>query len=399
MEAARAGSITRPPTTLPWSLDRRLLRVPIFAKALGANAAIVALTAVAVTWATTWHVQSSPPHTTHYEMMALFTAAGLLLTLPANWLLLHLALLPLRHVEATAREVQQGNLAARVALSTLGDPQTDRLAATLNSMLDELSASSQALQAYARRLQDLSGRVLAAQEAERVRIARELHDQTGQELTSLLIGLRVLRGELEKVSPPFVGTDDQLGRAREQSHSLTELARQTLDDVRRLALELRPKTLDDLGLVAALRWYADEWGRQVGLDVRFTSRGGSSLVRQFPDVEIALYRVVQEALTNAAKHARAQRVTLRFVCNERQAQVEVVDDGDGFEPSQFGGGSEPTEASQPLRAGLGLFGMEERMALVGGTLRIESAPGRGTRVIARVPLDRLDRGREAIGHE
>jgi signal transduction histidine kinase len=202
-------------------------------------------------------------------------------------------------------------------------------------------------------------RVVDAQELERRRLSRELHDETGQALTSILLGLRALEETLE--TEP----------SRAATAQLRELVVATLQDVRRLAVELRPSALDDFGLVAALEHLTSTFGQQTGIAVDFGAALGEE--RLPAELETALYRIVQESLTNVVKHARAQRVSIVLTKKEGSVKAVVEDDGQGFDPT----GNE---------GGFGLVGMGERLSLLGGRLRIESRPGAGTTIAADVPL-------------
>jgi len=206
---------------------------------------------------------------------------------------------------------------------------------------------------------DAVRRVVAAQELERRRLARELHDETGQALTSILLGLRALEEAPD---------DDE---RRQAAGDLRELVVSTLQDVRRLAVELRPKALDDFGLVPALERLVDSFSEQSGIEVQLESRLPERLS---PEVETALYRIVQEALTNVLKHASARHVSILLVRRERSVSAVIEDDGQGFVPS---------EARED---GLGLVGMRERLELVDGRFDVESQPGAGTTIVAEVPL-------------
>ena len=205
---------------------------------------------------------------------------------------------------------------------------------------------------------DALRRVVEAQELERRRLARELHDQTGQELTSVLLGLKAVED---------AKTD---GERAEALASVRGQVVETLHDVRRLAVELRPKALDDFGLVAALERLRDTFSEQTGMRVDLESQID---VRLPSDVETALYRIVQEALTNIVKHAQAASVSIVLTRSGRAVTAVIEDDGRGFTP---GGGGD----------GLGLLGMGERLALLGGKLKIESSPGAGSTIVAEVPL-------------
>jgi signal transduction histidine kinase len=207
---------------------------------------------------------------------------------------------------------------------------------------------------------DALRRVVAAQEQERRRLARELHDETGQALTSILLGLRTVE-EAEGESDMRVALSE-----------VRELVRATLQDVRQLAVELRPKVLDDFGLVAALERLTDSFREQTGIAVAFHSALPAE--RLSPEIETALYRIVQESLTNIVKHARAGGVSITLGRKRSAVTVVVEDDGVGFDPART------------REEGLGLIGMRERVALVGGRLTIESRPGAGTTFVAEVPV-------------
>jgi len=207
---------------------------------------------------------------------------------------------------------------------------------------------------------DALRRVVSAQELERRRLSRELHDETGQSLTSVLLGLKAI-----EEAP---GSE----RAREEAVRVRELVTQTLHDVRRLSVELRPKALDDFGLVPALQRLAQGFSEQTGIKVEVASTLGE---RRLPsEVETALYRIVQEALTNVVKHARASNVSVLVTRRDGRVSAVIEDDGRGFNA-----GADRTE-------GLGLVGMEERVALLNGKLIVESTEGVGTTVVAEVPL-------------
>ena len=204
---------------------------------------------------------------------------------------------------------------------------------------------------------DVLRRVVAGQELERTRLARELHDETGQALTSILLGLRTIQ-EADDVAK---AVDD-----------LRELVVSTLQSVRRLAVELRPSALDDYGLVPALERLTATFGEQGGPSVDLEAQLGAA--RLPGEVETALYRIVQEALTNVIKHADAAYVSVVLTRTPSAVTAVVEDDGQGIEAGSHGG------------EGLGLVGMRERLALLDGRLRIESSPGAGTTIVAEVPL-------------
>ena len=205
---------------------------------------------------------------------------------------------------------------------------------------------------------DALRRVVSAQELERKRLARELHDETGQALTSILLGLK----GVEDATDP----DDFAKAAGE----LRELVVATLQDVRRLAVELRPKALDDFGLVAAIERLVETFREQTGIEVDLEPRLGEA--RLPAEVETTLYRITQEALTNVVKHAQARHVSIVLTRRNGAVAAVIEDDGRGFDEA----GSN----------GLGLLGMRERVGLVGGRLEVESSSGSGTTLSIEVPV-------------
>jgi signal transduction histidine kinase len=204
-------------------------------------------------------------------------------------------------------------------------------------------------------------RVVEAQELERSRLARELHDETGQALTSILLGLRSIRAAESEADADRAEAD------------VRELTVQALQDVRRLAVELRPSALDDFGLAAAVERLAATFEERTGIHTALEA--DLSTGRLPHEIETVLYRVIQEALTNVVKHAGAERVSIVLTQRSSGIRVVVEDDGRGF------------DAGDVRNDALGVVGMQERVALVGGSLEIESASGAGTTLAAYVPLD------------
>jgi signal transduction histidine kinase len=212
----------------------------------------------------------------------------------------------------------------------------------------------------------LRRKLLHAQEEERRRIARELHDQMGQNLTALHVGLKSL---LDRQSRSGLGSRVQ---------RLQELATQTARDLNRVAVELRPAALDDLGLVKAIRALTETWSTRYGIDVDFEA-GQYQPAGISSEIETILYRIIQEALNNVAKHAGATRVALVLHHTADQVHAIIEDDGRGFDArvaSQSGNG----------RSRLGLLGIQERLGMVGGNFKVESAPERGATLLVRIPI-------------
>ncbi len=217
------------------------------------------------------------------------------------------------------------------------------------------------MQASTVRMKLLSRRLVEAQESERRNIARELHDEAGQALASLRFGLRLLEREI-----------DEGGSAGGRVAELMERTDAVIDGLHRLAADLRPASLDHAGLEPALRQYARSAASQLGLAIRFKARGFTS-ERLPPAVETGLYRVVQEAITNVARHSRATRVDVLLERRDGRVKVMVEDNGVGFEPDRI----QPGEH-------FGLLGLRERAEALGGTMTIESAPGAGTTIVVEV---------------
>lgn len=209
--------------------------------------------------------------------------------------------------------------------------------------------------------------VMTAQDAERGRIARELHDETGQSLTALLVGLRTIE-EARTIA-----------EAAELARQLRRIAAQTLDEVGRLSRGLHPSILDDLGLAAAVGRHLQEFARLhgVAVDGRLEGLDAEPLP---PLVQTTVYRVLQETLTNVARHAGARSVSVRLVRDAATVELRVQDDGTGFDPAV------PPAGTEGDRGRLGLRAMRERAALLGGSVEVESQPGAGTTITARFPL-------------
>lgn len=243
------------------------------------------------------------------------------------------------------------------ARATLALGMTRAIAGERERADAEVMLSREEQQALSRR--ETLRRVVDAQERERRRIARELHDDTGQALTSVLIGLRLAE------------ESDDLETARSTLRELRETVTASIRDLRSLAVELRPTALDDFGLEPALERLADTFGRRTGLVIDLRVAGLD--VRLGEQLETALYRVVQEGLTNIAKHAGATRVTVSVHGHDHMVSLTIEDDGRGF------------EVSGPA-LGLGLVSMRERAELLGGSLRVQSTPGEGTTLAVEVPV-------------
>jgi signal transduction histidine kinase len=220
---------------------------------------------------------------------------------------------------------------------------------------------------------ELFRRVVAAQESERQRIARDLHDETGQSLTAIGMGLRGLAGKLGGRSKDALNT----------LHKLETLTADSLKELQRLMTDLRPSHLDDLGLSAALRWYSTKIQEHSSLHIRVDIHGEECDLDDA--MKITVFRIIQESLNNIIKHARATHVNIHVHYEEKKVQISVFDNGVGFDRDQV-------QQRRTSRRSLGLAGMEERAALLGGSVTVQSRPGYGTEVEAVIPYHRSGTG-------
>lgn len=263
---------------------------------------------------------------------------------------------PISELSAAARAIGEGDFKWKAPV-WLRD-EIGNLGMAFNKMSDDLKHKEEARQ-------QLLARVISSQEEERKRVARELHDETGQALTSLMVGLKVAED----------ATD--VAQFRETTAELRVLAAQALENIRHLAMDLRPSLLDDLGLVAAIQRYAQEYSKKMSINVD-SHISGLDEQRLPPEVESTVYRIVQEALTNITKHAKASNVSVVLRYRDSLLVAIVEDDGKGFDVDQV--------LASATEKTLGLFGMYERASLVGGKLTIESQSGAGTTVFLEIPL-------------
>ena len=276
---------------------------------------------------------------------AVVLVAGLGLVAVLNLLVLRRVVRPLEALTGLARRVDLAEPGMRMP-DARPTSEAGELSLTFNQMLDRLEAERR----------DATGRVLAGQEAERLRIAQELHDQVGQELTAVLLGLARVQAGLS-------------GPVRDHLGEVQEAVRTSLEDVRRIALELRPEALDDLGLISALAVLCERFAQRSGLVVE--QRIDEHLPELDPDSELVLYRVAQEALTNVARHSGADRARLSLTVGGDALVMTVSDAGHGIAPS--------------TAPGTGMRGMRERAALIGARLQVgPNGPSGGTAVQLRV---------------
>ena len=326
-------------------LVTRILRMPLGVKLLGAN---VLIAAAALGAALTIERRDGA----HPELIWIL-AVALGLAFVANVVLVQVALRPLRALIDAAERVRSGALDARVPTSRVADRDLVQLSRTMNSLLDELGAERA-------RLRELAAQVIGAGDTERERIARELHDSTAQRVAALVLHLGAVLND---------GAD---GRLRDRLAPAKQLADDVLEELRTLAHVMHPRVLHDLGLPHALDALARETTSPtcvVETDLQ------PPATRLSIEVESVLYRVAQEAVSNALRHGAPTRVRVELRGSPAMATLVVEDDGRGFDTSV------PTRD----RESLGLFTMRERVSLVDGTLEITSRPGAGTRVRVAVP--------------
>ena len=331
----------------------RLLRVPLFYKILVANAAIVLVFSLLATWLAV-HLGSVGSRVPPIVAVAV---AGAVVSIAVNAVIIQLALDPLRQLKRTVNRVQEGDVDARVPSSPLADRDMEGLTRATNAMLDRLGE-------YRSRLRNVAASALNAAEEERRRISLELHDDASQRLAAILMRLRLARG-LEDAE----AKDAVLEEVRRE---LAEAA----DGLRRYAQGLRPPALDELGLGPAIESHVRHLTTATASPVEVQLEGVGRL--ESPEAELALYRIVQEALTNALRHSGARKIRVRLERCDGAVVAAVSDDGVGFDV-------DTVLAHQDGEHGLGLFGMRERAEYVGGRVEIDSEEGQGTTVRAAVP--------------
>ena len=337
----------------------RIWHLSLFEKVILANSLMLLGEALAGLWITSHNLEAR-----HYLIDTSFIVVATLLSLLINVLLIRASFHPLFGLLRTMRAVSAGETDTRADVAP-SDSEIGELAYAFNSMLEQLEAARRAQAAL----------ILQAQEEERRRLSLELHDESSQNLTALLIHIEVLNQSLHSLPEKALSKDvrEQLRGGLDQ---LTRLTQETLESIRTLALQLRPGILDDLGLHAAFRWLAEDSRQRLHLPVDLDLVGVEETPneRHYPALyETTLFRIAQECLTNIARHAHAQRASISFSCDQQYAFLQVSDDGCGYDPAQQG-------------SGLGILGIQERAALLGGKFWIASRPGQGTTVEVRLPL-------------
>ncbi len=294
------------------------------------------------------------------DLILIFFFLGVLISILVNYWIIKTVLRPLDELRSKLEGVKEGQTAIQESQQMQSDPDIHRLVLATNSMLQRLAQRT-------RQLHALSERAINAQEEERVRIARCLHDDTSQAISMLIINLEQLKNCFR---PNESTAERRLAEALQLASNLHE-------EVRKIIWNLRPTILDDLGLVPAIRWYTRSVLTPIGIEVDFENPGENT--RFDPLIETTLFRVIQETINNIQKHAEARKVTIHLVMLENMVHLDIVDDGKGFDVDRA------SEQAVSLKT-LGLLGIQERVSLVDGEAIIKSNPGQGTHIKICVPF-------------
>lgn len=284
-----------------------------------------------------------------------------------SYLLTYILNRPLSKLGLAVNEVSNGNLKTRVDITT--NDEFGNFGRVFNSMVENLEKNQLELKQKEELRQELIEKIIFTQEEERNRIARELHDKTGQTLTSLKIGLKSLETGLS--------SEDMKHRLE----NFRVLLNTSLEDIHNLAVELRPPLLDDFGFFKAVKTYIKEFENKFDIKVKYKISGYSESAKLPSTIEIGLYRVIQEAFTNIVKHAKAKEVSIAFQKENNQGAnllLIIEDNGVGFDINRVNTNSG--------RRPIGVFGMQERIYILGGKFKIESKVNNGTKIFIEVPV-------------
>jgi len=328
-----------------------------------------------------------------FGLMVIMVAGALVLV----FLTTRSIIVPVQALTAATRRIAEGDLDS--PHEAYGENEIGELARAFDEMRVRLKTSNDEIQALNRELDErvqertaayqaaakenarlyselqqkekirgeLLHRAISAQEDERKRIARELHDETSQCLSALMVGLDTVQ----------MATIHDPRKASAHLQSCRTITENLLNNIHRIVADLRPTLLDDLGLVPAIAWYGEQRLKPLGISFHLDQDGVTSRLQ--PAIETAFYRIAQEAITNAARYAKASSVTVRLGHAAGYVTLEISDDGQGFDPQLL-------DPNQSRGQGLGLRGMQERANILGGELRLEAAPGKGTTIIVCVPV-------------
>lgn len=340
------------PPMYRWVLP--LLRVPLVAKLAGANAIIV-LAAIAAAVLIRRGAHAPEPVSAQLMLVVALAIAGSFLL---NTGLIVLALRPLQHLESAAIRVSHGDFDSRVEPSVLADRDVAHVGSTINLLLNGLAEDRA-------RTRALAATVIGAGDRERAYVARELHDSIAQTLAALVMQIGA------------AARDCPLPELATRLETIKALGSDSLEEVRMLAHTMHPRVLDDFGIASALEHLAREVGDRAGIAILVDVTAADGLDGLSTAGASVLYRVAQEAIGNAVRHAHPRTVRVRIAREAVSATLEIGDDGDGFDVA----------ASAARRPGMGMFTMRERVALIGGRFSIDSVAGAGTMVVASVPLN------------
>ena len=342
------------------SLLTRLKRTPILYRIAIGNAVIIVAGAIIGTFLT----QLLTNITTTLWHFVLFASIGILISLILNFIIIHAALHPLRELRLIVNRIQAGQAEVKQLALEDTDPDIHRLTNALNSLITQLEASNQELRV-------LSKQAINAQEDERKRIARSLHDDTGQSLSTLIINLERLENHIPTDSAELVN----------RLRSIRQMAAESLECLRSIIYDLRPAILDDLGLLPAIRWYARTNLEEAGIQVELDFPDELLLLSQ--PLTTTLFRISQEGVNNIIRHSQAKNAHISLGVQENKVYLQIKDDGHGFEPGKLS-----NEAIDMQH--WGLTGIQERIELVGGKMSISSDPTHGTTLLVSVPLMRSE---------
>lgn len=334
---------------------QRLTHLSIYKQIVIGNAIIIVVGAIGGTLIT----RQLTDMAADVGLIFLFASVGTLLVIIINGWIIRAALRPLRDLSKVAEKLGSNREGVESLLSSGTDPDIHQLAKGLNSLLQQLDEHN-------RQLKALSKQAIRAQEEERKRIARSLHDDTGQALTSLIINLKRIENQIPT----------QEVELRENIEAIIELAKNTLGELRQIIYGLRPAMLDDLGLIPAIRWYARS--NLEGAGVRVEVISNSEIDPLTPELKIALYRIAQEAINNIIKHSQAKSATITLDQINGVVHLCIEDDGLGFDVKN-------TTMQAIHNQKWGIVGIEERVNLFGGEVQIDSRPQQGTRLEISMP--------------
>jgi len=337
-------------------IRQSLKRTPILYRIAIGNGFVIAIGAIGGTYLTRLLADQA----VDWWLILLFLGIGTILSVSINFWIIKSALRPLNELSTSVYRVQKDHSQIDPQFLQPTDPEIYQLASTLDSLVRQLNERNQELQA-------LSEHAINALEEERRRIALTLHDDTGQALSMLIINL-------ERLESQIPGEEFEL---KEKLVATRNLAQQSLANLRMIVYGLRPTILDDLGLVPAIRWYARTNLEEAGIMVEIHANGEVEPLP--PQLKSTLFRIAQEAINNIVKHSNANQVEIKLSQREKNIQLEVKDDGEGFDLASV------REKALRLEQ-LGLLGIEERAELAGGDAQLRSVPGGGTQILVRVPF-------------